>query len=173
MQPIQVLCVEDNQLVAEAIGRKLAHDSEFAWLGWVDSLEGLVERAKQPGPAVICMDLNMPGQDPFEMIQVLREQRPEWRVLVFTGYSEPENIERALDAGAWGFLSKAEEPRLIVDAIRRVASGSFVLGELSQAAYERPRPAVRSGPDADDAAATSNRSAIRDWISRGLKRIAR
>ena len=136
--PIRVLCVEDNQLVAEAIGRKLSGDSDFIWLGWVDSEESLLAKVEESPPDVVCMDLDIPGQDAFGMIRSLKERSPQSRVLILSGHVHADYIDQAVDAGAWGYLSKAEESRVIVDAFRRVAAGSFVLGRLSQNEWKSP-----------------------------------
>lgn len=138
--PIRVLCVEDNELVAEAIGRKLSGDTDFVWMGWVNNADSLLAKVEASPPDVVCMDLDMPGQDAFAMIRVLKDRSPQSRVLILSGHVHADYIDQAIDAGAWGYLSKAEESRVIVDAFRRVASGSFVLGRLSQNEW-KPVPA--------------------------------
>lgn len=131
--PIAVLSVEDNELVADAIGRKLCSDPDFEWLGWVSSVDGLRASVARQQPDVVCMDLDIPGQDALQMIRLLKAISPNSRVLILSGHLRRELIHHAVDAGAWGYLSKAEESRLIVDSIRRVAAGEFVLGKLAAA----------------------------------------
>lgn len=143
--PIRVLCVEDNELVAEAIGRKLSGHADFEWLGWVNTAESLYERVEQTAPDVVCMDLDIPGQDAFGMIRALKDKSPHTRVLILSGFVQSDYIDRAVHAGAWGYLSKAEESRVIVDAFRKVAAGSFVMGRHSQVEWKAtPAPPVSS-----------------------------
>ena len=142
---IRVMCVEDNELVAEAIGRKLSKDARFEWLGWVNNQASLLGEARQTCPDVVCMDLDIPGQDAISMIRALKDACPESRVLILTGHVREEYVNRTVDAGAWGYLSKAEESRVIVESIRRIAAGEFVLGKLTLAECGEPvrRPEVR------------------------------
>lgn len=145
-QIIRVLHVEDNQLVAEAIARKLEGDTQFEWLGWVHSFEGLKDAVGRCSPTVVCMDLQMPSLDPFAMILWLRDHVPSTRVLMITGHVREDQIDKALSAGAWGYLSKGEESSVIVDGIRRVAAGEFVLGTIAKREFGRVVPACPIGP---------------------------
>jgi hypothetical protein len=73
-------------------------------------------------------------------------------VLVLTGHARAEYITTAIDAGAWGYLSKAEDSRVIVDSIRRVAAGAFVLGKYTQLHYARKDTAGAGGSSMEDPA---------------------
>lgn len=143
---IRVLCMEDNELVADAIGRKLRYDTRFEWLGWVNTAASLMSALQDRKPHVVCMDLDMPGQDTVELIRDMRTLSPATRVLVLTGHVREEFVNRTVDAGAWGYISKAEESRVIVDSIHRVAQGEFVLGKLTLAECGTPprRPSIAS-----------------------------
>lgn len=136
-RPIRLLCVEDNPLVGDAIGRKLMGDPGFEWIGCVSSAEALFQKLQPLPPDVVSMDLEMPGQNAFEMIRELQERSPTTRVLILSGHMGQEFVERAIDAGAWGYLSKAEESRFIIEAFRRVAAGEFVAGALTPSAVQR------------------------------------
>jgi two-component system, NarL family, invasion response regulator UvrY len=136
--PIRVLCVEDNELVADAIGRKLSKDLRFQWLGWVSTKSELLDKARESTPDVVCMDLDIPGQDTIEMIRDLKAVAPSSRVLVLTGHVREDYVNKTVDAGAWGYLSKAEESRVIIESIRRIAAGEFVLGRLTLAECDGP-----------------------------------
>ncbi len=146
--PIRVMCVEDNELVADAIGRKLSKDARFEWLGWVNTQPALLSAAIERKPDVVCMDLDIPGQDALQMIRALKAASPNSRVLVLTGHVREDYVNHTVDAGAWGYLSKAEESRVIVESIRRIAAGEFVLGRLTLAECDEPvrRPEVRTRP---------------------------
>jgi two-component system, NarL family, invasion response regulator UvrY len=135
---IRVMSVEDNDLVADAIGRKLSADPAFEWLGWAKSRHELMRAVAQRSPHVVCMDLDIPGEDVLGMIGELRNVSPGSRVLILTGHVREEFVRKTLDAGAWGYLSKAEESRVIVESIRRVARGEIVLGRLTKSELSAP-----------------------------------
>jgi DNA-binding NarL/FixJ family response regulator len=141
-KPIKVVSVEDNPLVGEAIGRKLKGNPDFEWLGWVDNAQALYDIAQNSAPDIVCMDLDMPGQDAFEMIRELQNVSPHSRVLILSGHVNADFIDQAVNAGAWGYLSKAEDSRIIVDTFRQIAAGNFVIGRLNDYS-RRPVPETR------------------------------
>lgn len=148
-EPISVLCVEDNELVGGAIGRKLERDPSFRWLGWVSTSAALYEAMDRSPAHVLCMDLDIPGEDTLEMIRQVKSRWPNSRVMILSGHVSADYIDRAVQAGASGYLSKAEDSRTIVNALQRVASGAFVLGPLTEGSRRSKLasdPANRSSP---------------------------
>jgi len=149
--PIKVLCVEDNALVGGAMGRKLHGNPDFQWLGWVSSSAELFQKVAETPPDVVCMDLDIPGENAFDMIEQLRTRSPQTRVMILSGHFSQKLIDDAEMAGAWGYLSKAEESRLIIDSIKRIASGGMVFGRTSDVAKRaplnaRPMPEIKTPP---------------------------
>ncbi|MEP7345544.1 MAG: response regulator transcription factor, partial [Gemmatimonadaceae bacterium] len=80
-------------------------------------------------PELILLDVEVPGLDSFELVTTLSRELPAIRVVMFSGFLRPEFQERALESGAWGFLSKGATPKDVVQALRRVAMGHVVGGE--------------------------------------------
>ncbi len=150
--PIRVVSVEDNPLVGEAIGRKLKGNPDFEWLGWVDNAQALYDIARKSAPDIVCMDLDIPGQNAFEMIRELQNVSPRSRVLILSGHVNSDFIDQAVNAGAWGYLSKAEDSRIIVDTFRQIAAGNFVIGRLN----DHSRRPVPETPRASEPAQTAN-----------------
>ena len=70
----------------------------------------------------------MPGKDPFQALSELSEVCPETRAIMFSGYVSQRLVDRAIEAGAWGYVSKHDADTTLISAIRRVAGGEFVLG---------------------------------------------
>lgn len=132
---IRVLCVDDNDLVVDAIGLKLKLAGGFEWLGQLMHAGDLAEEVAQRKPDVVLLDVDMPGRDPFIALEELTGRCPTTRVLMFSGHTRNELVDRAVEAGAWGYLSKHADTETIVSAIRRVADGEFVLGRDVDAEY--------------------------------------
>jgi len=126
---LRVLCVDDNPLVLEALGLKLSLLTGFHWLTPLSSADELVAEVRRQMPDVVLLDIDMPGRDPLEALAELTLNEPLTRVLMFSGLSRGDLVERAIDAGAWGFLSKHADLEAIVSAIHLVASGQFFLSE--------------------------------------------
>ena len=136
-KPIRVLCVDDNDFVAEAIERKLRREPGFEWAGWLPDTIDLTERVRQSGADVVLLDVDIPGRDSFEALAELSAGEPSIRVIMLSGHVRSDYIDRAVEAGAWGYLSKGEENDVILDAIRRVAAGGFALGNEAESVYHR------------------------------------
>ena len=121
-----VYIVEDNDRM-----RALLRD-------WIGELPGLsvcgaaatAETALQemPGldPDLAVIDMSLPAMGGIELVAALREQRPQMRCLILSGHNEKSYVERALAAGARGYLLKGE-PAEIENAIAQVLSGEQYL----------------------------------------------
>lgn len=126
--PIKVLSVDDNELVGEVIRITLKRAGGFEWLGHLSDAQDLVAKAREHCPDIVLLDIFMPGKDPFVAMHELNEVCPDARVIMYSAYVSPRLIERALDAGAWGYVSKDDEGDALLSAIERVAEGEFVMG---------------------------------------------
>lgn len=125
---IRVLCVDDNPLVADALALHLEGAGGFAWLGSRPDASSLAVAALELLPDLVLLDVDMPGPDPFEALLELGRVVPSARVVVLSGHVRRELVDRALEAGAWGYLSKGESPQAILEALRRVHAGEVVIG---------------------------------------------
>ena len=136
MTPIRVLCVDDNRLIAKAFERRLAFESHLKWAGWVEDAKAVAGVVKETSPDVLMLDIDMPGGDSFDLVRTLADTTPDLKVVMFSGHVRVEYLDRAIDAGAWGYLSKNQSMDEVVAAIQRVAAGEFVL--TPELAPERP-----------------------------------
>jgi two-component system response regulator DesR len=115
--PIRVLLVDDEPMFLEALIALLEHDERISIVATADSGEEAVELARRRKPDVALVDLAMPGLDGFELTRELVTSDPATRVVAVSGLSGPGDAERALDAGASGFLLKGGLYNEIADAI--------------------------------------------------------
>jgi two-component system response regulator DesR len=116
--PIRVLLVDDEPMFLEALRALLEHDERIDVVATADSGEEAVELARERKPDVALVDLAMPGLDGYELT---RELVPSTRVVAVSGLSTPLDAERALDAGASGFLLKGGLYDEIAEAIVAVS----------------------------------------------------
>jgi FixJ family two-component response regulator len=78
---------------------------------------------KQDGCGVVILDVWMPDMNGLEVQSVLRKDSPEKRIIFITGRDDPSVRQAALDAGAFGFLSKPFDDETLLDLVQRAAAG--------------------------------------------------
>jgi len=170
---IRVLCVDDHAFLAEGLRSKISLELDMEYVGWLPDATDLVKEAKERGADVVTLDIEMPGPDPFEALAEVQRRAPEVRVIVLSAYVKDRYLDAAVEAGAWGFLSKADDPDSIVQAIRRVAGGEFALGPSVEGRL--PMDGARPGRKATKVQSRSNLLTNREqqilrMIGRGMSR---
>ncbi len=66
----------------------------------------------------------MPGKDPLEALRELDAAFPRVRTIIISGHGDAAFIDRVFAAGAWGYVSKGDEPDTVLQAVREVAKGN-------------------------------------------------
>jgi NarL family two-component system response regulator LiaR len=123
-----VLIVDDHPLLRRGLRDALAFFPEFAIVGEASSGEEAVRLFTQTRPDIVLMDLvlsgGMPGVDAIRTILAIA---PDARILVVSNYTDGEQVQEALRAGALGYQLKSAELEQLIKAIRHVASGALTL----------------------------------------------
>src|SRR5438105_1134693 len=107
------MLVDDNVLAAQALERWFGSAPGLDFAGWAGDAEEALTRAASTRPHVILLDLEMPGVDTLALIPRLVGAWPSARVVMLSGHVRPADIERSLDAGAAGYISK-DEPTAVI-----------------------------------------------------------
>jgi len=134
------MCVDDNQQVGEAIERAIVKAApKMEWVGWVESADDLVMAVQRAEADVVLLDVDMPGRDSITALGELSAMPAPLptRVVMLSGHVRPDHINRAIEAGAWGYLSKNQTMEALLDAVRRVHAGEFVLSPEVQTVLDR------------------------------------
>lgn len=124
---IRVFCVDDNEFVGEALSRRARREAGIEWTGWIPSGAKLDEAVRKHSPDVILMDIDLPDDDSFALVQGLAARYPHVRVVMFSGHKRADYAERALNVGAWGFVSKEDDTDRVFQAVRMVSQGQVYL----------------------------------------------
>src|SRR5919109_2002421 len=120
---MKVLIVDDHPIVRAGLRRLLAAEPETdVWEAAHGKAALTVFREQRP--ALVILDLNLPGIGGLEVIARLKVVDPAARVLVLSMHDDPVHVTRALQAGAAGYISKNAPPDELLEAIRRVAGGN-------------------------------------------------
>lgn len=132
-EPIRILLVDDHEVVRAGLRRMLESEAGMEIVGEADSGEEAYRILVALGVDVVVLDLSMPGMGGLEAIRRIRARRPEVKILVFSIHESAGFAQRALGAGAEGYLTKSSPATAMVDAIRAVADGRHWLArEVAQ-----------------------------------------
>lgn len=126
-KPIRLLVVDDHHVVRSGLAASLGLEDDLQVVGEAESGAAVPALARKHRPDVILMDLRMPGGNGIEATAALRAEMPEARVLMFTTFDGDEEIYRAMQAGARGYLLKSAPRAELLAAIRAVAAGERYL----------------------------------------------
>jgi DNA-binding NarL/FixJ family response regulator len=121
--PIRVLCVDDHPLMREGIAAMIRDQPDLRLVAEAASGGEAIRRHREHRPDVTLMDLRLPDMSGIEAVIAIRAEHPEARVLVLTTFEGDMDIQRALRAGARGYLLKSMPPAELVAAIREVHAG--------------------------------------------------
>lgn len=101
-----MLLVDDHLVVRMGLAAVLGSVGRLEIAGEAEDVSGAVERFREVRPDVVLMDLRLPGGGGLEALKAIRAESPQAKVVMFTTYDFEEDIHRALQAGAVGYLLK-------------------------------------------------------------------
>jgi len=120
---ITTLIVDDHEVVREGLRLSLSRAPHIRIVGEASDGESAVALVLRRRPAVVIMDVRMPGMDGLEATKILTEKVPETAVLIFTAYSERSLLGRGLESGAKGYILKEAPHQTLLKAIDKVVAG--------------------------------------------------
>lgn len=123
---IRVVIADDQDLIRGGLRAILELDGEIAVVGEAADGASAARVAAACEADVVLMDVQMPGADGIEGVRLVREARPEARVLMLTMFDLDEYVFGALKSGASGFLLKTTAPKELAAAIRACAGGELL-----------------------------------------------
>ena len=161
---ITVAIVDDHELVRSGLESVLSLYDDLELVGEARSGEAAVALCAAKHPDVVLMDLIMPGIDGVAATEQVLRRSPGTKVLVLTSFSDSDLIERALRAGAIGYLLKSVSGDELAAAIRRAHAG---LSTLAPEAAQVLIDAVTT-PASDGAVLTAREREVLSLLTEGL-----
>jgi len=169
---MRVMIVDDHPVTRDGLRSALGVASDIEIVAEAGSGEEAVAAAKEAEPDLIFMDVQMPGMDGLEAARVIRGERPDTKVILFTVEESAGAVAEAMQAGISGYLLKAVTAEELVHAARLAMEGKAVIHPALTRSFieeSRLRPARSETP-------LSNReSEILQYVAHGntTKEVAR
>jgi DNA-binding NarL/FixJ family response regulator len=145
---IRILLVDDHPLVRESLKRIIQQQPDLNVCGETDNGSQALELVAETKPHLVILDLTLKDSHGLELIKNLSDSYPKVLSLVFSMHEETLHAERAIRAGARGYVAKEEPPAKILLAIRKVLSGEIYWSEEA-ASWVASQIASRSRPSSN------------------------
>lgn len=145
--PIRVLVVDDHPVVRMGIVGLIRAENGLELVGEADSGEAALDLVPRCRPDVILMDLLMPDMDGIETLKLLRQRTPGARVVMLTGLLDGDEVRRALNAGASGYVLKNASAQELVNVVRAAHAGQRVMAGAATEALNDPSRRDAPGQD--------------------------
>lgn len=134
----KVFLVDDHPLVREWLTNLINQQPDLVVCGESESAPTALQAISEKKPHVAIVDISLKDSSGIELIKTLKQSQPDVAVLVLSMHDESLYAERALRAGAKGYIMKRETTHKVIDAIRRVLDGKYYVSEaVSDSITER------------------------------------
>ena len=125
---IRVLSVDDHALLREGIASIITYQPDMLLVSQASGGREAIQQYRQHRPDVTLMDLRMPDLSGIDALIAIRAEFPEARIIILTTFESDEEVRRAMEAGAHGYLLKSLPPNQLVQFIRDVHGGKKAIG---------------------------------------------
>ena len=129
----RILIVDDHPLVRLSLREFIRREKDLEVCGEAEDREQALTAAEATKPHLAIVDLTLKSSNGMELIKDLREQHPEVQILVLSMHDETIHAERAIRAGARGYITKQEATTKVMVAIRQILNGEIYWSERAAA----------------------------------------
>ena len=125
----QIYIVDDHPLMRKGLAMTLEKEVGFDVCGQAESAEVALTEILKLKPDAAVIDISLPGMNGIELVKNLLHQEPNLKILIVSRHDEELYAERALRAGAKGYLMKLEAVEVLVSAVRQILNGGIYLSD--------------------------------------------
>ncbi len=156
---IRILLADDHHVVRLGLASLFDFESSIEICGVAEDGREVVDAHRSLRPDVVLMDLRMPGIDGLEATSMIRKEDPDARILLLSAYDTDQDIHRAIQAGAAGYLAKNTPPEELVAAIHAIHRGETYFSAHIAARMNE----VESGDEL-----SARQTEVLGWLAKGL-----
>jgi DNA-binding NarL/FixJ family response regulator len=125
----RVFIVDDHPLVREGLANLINQQSDLTVCGEAEDSAGAIVEIESARPDVALIDISLKNESGLELVKTLQTRFPQVALIVLSMHDEALYAERALHAGARGYVMKRETTKSVLTAIRRVVEGDIYVGD--------------------------------------------
>ncbi|HFD39678.1 MAG TPA: response regulator transcription factor [Anaerolineae bacterium] len=127
MHKITVMLVDDHPVFRQGLRRVLEGEDDIEVIAEVDDGQEALRQAKQLVPDVMLLDINLPGMNGLQVARALKNTLLEINIIMLTAYHDDQQVFHAIRAGASAYFPKDVSPRRLIEAVRLVHQGNYVV----------------------------------------------
>ncbi len=125
--PIHVVVVDDHPFFRQGLSNVLSSEPDIKVVAESGNGEEALDIIAELKPDVALLDVNLPGMNGLQLTRNLKSKCPEVNVIILTAYDDEEQIYHAVRIGASCYFAKDVAPDILVDSIRHVAQGYYII----------------------------------------------
>jgi DNA-binding NarL/FixJ family response regulator len=125
----RILIVDDHPIVRQGLAELINHEEDFAVCGQAEDYHEALRAVGQLNPDMTVVDISLKETSGLELIKDIHLQHPDLPILALSMHDEMLYAERALRAGAMGYIMKQEATENVIAAIRRVLAGEIYVSD--------------------------------------------
>jgi DNA-binding NarL/FixJ family response regulator len=135
---IRLMIADDHAIMRGGLKQLFALVDDIEVVGEAINGASALERLRQGGVDLLLLDMTMPGASGEDLVARIRAHYPNLAILILSMHNEPQIAQRALKAGANGYITKDRDPETLLGAVRKVAAGGRFLDSsiAEQMAFE-------------------------------------
>lgn len=164
----KIFVVDDHPVVCAGLTALIRQEADLVACGQASSVPQALRGIGASQPDLVIVGLSFSNSSGLELIKELQIRHPSIRVLVLSMYNEMDQVERALRAGACGYIDKRETAKSIINGARRALRGRrYITAELAEKLLERR---IRNSNGGDDRQQFSDREQeVFELLARGCE----
>ena len=126
---IRIAIIDDHPMLRRGLSDLIELEDDLVLVANIGDPTQAVKTIIETEPDIILLDFNMPGQDGIQTLRQIKSEVLDTRVVMFTVSNNPTDIHQAIRSGADGYILKDIEPELLIEEIKRCATGRQIISD--------------------------------------------